>query len=669
MSVISDELQDKKKIVLEDFSLVNQSKKLERHEIKSHMDGLKEYFRDQKSHFAGYQVNADFDYSALSDFLEFHINNVGDPFVAGTYGIHSRMMERPIIEFFAKLFHAKEKDYWGYVTSGGTEANMYGLYTGRVFLESESTSSVSPKPIAYFSEETHYSIRKALRMLAIDSEIISSTPKGSIKVSKLMDAILQSDIDANPPLIVVTMGTSFKCAYDDLEEIVKQLRQHHIEKFYIHVDAALSGLFLPFLEVSQENDHDAKLSTNKIPIFDFRLPIGSIAVSGHKFIGTPFPCAIFMTLKGNMRHEWEKIDYVGSLDSTMSGSRNGLAPIFLWYAIATKGFSGLTKYALKMLETADYAVQRITDAGLNVWKNDLGLSVIFDRPPEWIVRKWSLATVGNMSHIFTMGHVTHEMIDELTQDLQQARQTGLRKEQLPSHHVPALTMDATNIPSVNFNCRTDYALEHVNSIDLKKLEPFFEDMPADAYLEGGYRFRRFSHIEVVGDRIHRLPHGYLFQSQDYNPLLGDVVRDYPECDQALIDLPDFQKLIFEFFEFARLCTTSNKIGVHQIRTIARMDHVGHPAPEGRHQDGVDTIGIFCLRRHNIEGAETSLFKSKDSEQPVMTKILNPGELLVVSDRQYFHYTSPTRALSTENGIRDVFVLTCPDLVTTELPKR
>ena len=82
-----------------------------------------------------------------------------------------------------------------------------------------------------------------------------------------------------------------------------------------------------------------------------------------------------MTLKENMAYEWEEIDYIGSFDSTMSGSLNGLAAILLWYAIANKGFNGLRNYALQMLEMADYATQRIWKAGFNAWKNDLPIPI------------------------------------------------------------------------------------------------------------------------------------------------------------------------------------------------------------------------------------------------------------------------------------------------------
>ena len=418
--------QKKQLISSPNFSLTEQPNGLKRDEIRRCINYLRNYFQLKSSSCVGYPVNSDFDYSPLFSFLNFNINNVGDPYINSNYGINSRMAEQPVLDFFANLFHASDRNYWGYLASGGTEANMYGLYNGRVFLEFPSQCSLNyrPTPIAYFSEDTHYSIQKALRMLKVPQRIIPSTPKGAIQVSKLMDAILQSDLEAHPPLIAVTLGTTFKGAYDDLEEIVNQLQRHQIERFYIHVDAALGGLFLPFLE---DQSGESNISGNKgykVPVFDFRLPIGSIAVSGHKMIGTPCPCAIFMTLKKNMAYEWETIDYIGTLDSTLSGSRNGLAAILLWYAIATKGFNGFRKQALHMLEVADYATQRIKATGFNAWKNDLGLSVVFDRPPEWLVRKWSLATVGDYAHLFAMGHVNKRLIDQLAKDLEQFKQAS-----------------------------------------------------------------------------------------------------------------------------------------------------------------------------------------------------------------------------------------------------
>lgn len=51
----------------------------------------------------------------------YSINNLGDPFVASNYGVHSRQFEVAVVDFFASLWGADKDSYWGYVTSCGTE--------------------------------------------------------------------------------------------------------------------------------------------------------------------------------------------------------------------------------------------------------------------------------------------------------------------------------------------------------------------------------------------------------------------------------------------------------------------------------------------------------------------------------------------------------------------
>jgi hypothetical protein len=210
------------------------------------------------------------------------------------------------------------------------------------------------------------------------------------------------------------------------------------------------------------------------------------------------------------------------------------------------------------------------------------------------------------------------------------------------------------------SCIASYVLEMLTAIKVEPLQQFFDRLPVDPYLKGNYRFRRLSHFKVFENRLIKIPHCCLLQSKEYNPILGDVIREYPELDDALLQLENMQKLIWEFFQFCQTCSTSSEVAVHQIRTIASLQHVGNPAPEGIHRDGVDLVGIFAVNRKAIRGAETHLYKDKNSE-PVFSKILNPGEFLVFKDNQYFHYTSPISAIGTEQGIRDVFVMTCPGL--------
>ena len=222
-----------------------------------------------------------------------------------------------------------------------------------------------------------------------------------------------------------------------------------------------------------------------------------------------------------------------------------------------------------------------------------------------------------------------------------------------------------SLEKLNFNCLNDYIIETLNSVNLDRVDDFFKNLPADPYIAENYRFRRLSSFKIIDHRLVQLPHSPLFQSKKYNPLVGDVVRDFAELEQGLIELPDFQTIVLEFFEFCQQCSSANhiktnEISVHQIRTIANSQQIGHPAPEGIHRDGVDLVGVFSVSRNKIEGAATSLYKSKDSE-PIFSKILNPGEFIIFSDHAFFHFTSMIKATTSEVGTRDVFVFTYPGL--------
>ncbi len=205
-----------------------------------------------------------------------------------------------------------------------------------------------------------------------------------------------------------------------------------------------------------------------------------------------------------------------------------------------------------------------------------------------------------------------------------------------------------------------FALEKVDSIKLEGFKRFFRELPVDPYIKGKYRSRRLSRFLVTDDRISKLPHGYFLQSKDYNPLIGDVRREYAEIDDALVALDEFQKLIWEFQQYCKL-SSGVEIGVHQIRITCSPNNFGNPAPEGIHRDGCDYVGIFAIDRDNVDGAETHLYTAK-KEKPVFKKVLHPGEVLLVNDRDFLHYTTPVKPILPQTGTRDVFVLTYPSLL-------
>src|SRR5690606_24886274 len=105
------------------------------------------------------------------------------------------------------------------------------------------------------------------------------------------------------------------------------------------------------------------------PAFDFADGIDSIAISGHKFIGSPIPCGVVVARKSYRDRIARSIAYIGSMDTTITGSRNGHSPLFLWYAIQKLGAEGLRARAQHSLDTAAYAERRLQDIGIAAWRN------------------------------------------------------------------------------------------------------------------------------------------------------------------------------------------------------------------------------------------------------------------------------------------------------------
>ncbi len=206
-----------------------------------------------------------------------------------------------------------------------------------------------------------------------------------------------------------------------------------------------------------------------------------------------------------------------------------------------------------------------------------------------------------------------------------------------------------------------FTLRKIKSLDNADFQPFFNDLPLDPYIKGDYRFRRLSRFSIFGNNLIKLPHGYLLQGKDYNPLLGDIKREFSELDDALVELDIFKHLILAFTDSCQLHPEA-EIAVHQIRTTCSPHNSGNPAPEGIHKDGTDFICIVPIHRENIQGGETHLYKTK-KEKSIFNKILHPGEMLLVNDHDFFHFTTPIKPVNEGSGFRDVFVITTPSLIS------
>lgn len=218
------------------------------------------------------------------------------------------------------------------------------------------------------------------------------------------------------------------------------------DNHWIHVDGAL-GAFYGSLFNGQSDEIIAQtaqwLDLNPsevphLPAFDYGSEAGtkSIAMSGHKALGAPFPTGVVSTVRKNMLN-FESVEYIGSADTTISGSRNGLSPLVLWSFLARNSAKQHAQVFMTGLENARYAAKKMASFFPTTEMNHYGgpifhftnsLSVIFPRPSQEKIEKYSLsldmmrygvAPKMDMpvAHIFCMEHLTREKIDELLDDI------------------------------------------------------------------------------------------------------------------------------------------------------------------------------------------------------------------------------------------------------------
>lgn len=349
----------------------------------------------------GYPLNLSADYTELFKEFDFSLllNNIGDPVT--TYSASNRFIfEKEVLEYFADLYLLDHRKMRGYVTSGGSEGNLYGLYLGR---------ENYPEGTLLFSETSHYSIPKYAKMLRLPHKTIKSQTNGEIDYHNFEKNIVKL---SNKPLIInLNIGTTMSGAIDSIDNIWQILKKHKIQNYYIHCDAALFGAMIPFIHI-------------KNPV-NFTQNIGSLSISGHKFLGTPTPCGVVLTRNEYVAKVNSIPGYTGSEDTTILGSRSGHAPIFLWYAIKSRNKATIKKTVNDCIQLAEYLNSRLDELKLTPILNHDSNIVMFDKPSDSIVAKWKLAVEKNKAHVVVMPHVSKEMLDQFINDLNKSNNSKI----------------------------------------------------------------------------------------------------------------------------------------------------------------------------------------------------------------------------------------------------
>ena len=323
--------------------------------------------RDAVKYLFGYPSNLEplsplTKYLFVEETLSPLANNCGDPFEQGNYHMDNKVVEQKIVGLFAKKFGV-EGEYWGYVTSGGSESNSCGI---DLLFAKQSGGTLFYSQSAHYSVAKHAKFYKHIVVPCADSE-------GDEVDKRLMveSAVKEYETCGNPANIVLTFGTTKYGCIDDYEYISSKLTDSGVPH-YIHLDAALFGGIpnnqtgAPKIENLKENH------------------VNSVCVSLHKYIGFLEVKSVIVSLE---IPKGEYIPYIGQTDTTVSGSRS--MPSYTLYNHLTERLTMADEGAY--MKNVIFFENLLKERKVKFFRADKSDFFVLDEPSESVCRKYQLS--------------------------------------------------------------------------------------------------------------------------------------------------------------------------------------------------------------------------------------------------------------------------------------
>jgi len=191
----------------------------------------------------------------------------------------------------------------------------------------------------------------------------------------------------------------------------------------------------------------------------------------------------------------------------------------------------------------------------------------------------------------------------------------------------------------------------------------WDDLPPDAYLRDGGRYRRRRHgcFVLEGGALRAVPHRAHWQPVEYNALHGGIERRFAPLLPALTAHPQWAVLMAGLGRAASMLPGAERVAAWYIEAhafrIDTTDGIGRPTPEGAHRDGVDLVAVLLLAREQVKGGETRVFDAR-GPQGVRFTLAQPGSALLLDDARVIHETTPIQPLDPAvPAWRDTLVVT------------
>ena len=192
------------------------------------------------------------------------------------------------------------------------------------------------------------------------------------------------------------------------------------------------------------------------------------------------------------------------------------------------------------------------------------------------------------------------------------------------------------------------------------LAPTWNDLPRDAYLKDGGKYRSRRHSSFVQTmatgELTQVAHRAHWQPVDYNALHGGIERTFEPIAPSVCDDAAWRGLLSGLGStFAALNAQPRWfIEAHQFR-IDTAEGIGRPTPEGAHRDGVDFVAVILVNRRGVKGGETRVFDAHGTSGVRFT-LTEPWSVLLLDDARVIHETTPIQP-DGPGGVRDTLVIT------------
>ena len=200
--------------------------------------GVLSAVRAQNGRFFGYVLGSGEPVAAVADLLASVLNQNVTAWRSGPAAV---IVEKTVVGWLAEAIGCG--GFRGYLTGGGSSANLMGLTMAREAIAPANERGVTGKAVVYASEEIHMSIPKSVALLGIGRDNFRMIPTdAALRMDlKALEAQIRRDkSEGKTPLaIVASAGTVKTGAIDPLAQIADIARESGA---WFHVDGAYGAL-------------------------------------------------------------------------------------------------------------------------------------------------------------------------------------------------------------------------------------------------------------------------------------------------------------------------------------------------------------------------------------------------------------------------------------------